>query len=316
EKIQALRWETLIMPYNVIQQPRRFWKRVRHLLRIIKLVRFAGPFMRLLLKLQDQLRTMYKTRRQTLTIKNEKEKRVRRPSLLWQDLQKLESIAKVQTRLASLPSQLFEMAQDRYLPPKTAVDTDRLLQQQKKHGRYIKRQLNSLHRELTKSLSSAAFSVSDVYDKIARLTRDVHSQQQQQTQRQQSTLSSLLNSKDYLISPRSRFSVVWRMTATNCLSMELTRLAISWYLTKTFQLSITQVISRLFIHCRHPKDTQKLLKGITGHIDNWHKALATALPIIPFPQEKWIVCVPTSLSASIFLQLGFMMETFIDVVSF
>jgi hypothetical protein len=313
ERLHEKLWETLIMPYHAVLQPRRFWKRVRHLLRTIKLIRFAGPFARMSLKLGDQLFVMLKTRRQTNAIQEEKEKRVRRPSLLWQDLQKLEALSKVQTRLASLPSQLFELAQD-HLPAKASVDSHRLLQQQKKHGRYIKRQLASLQREIHKSLS--AFSISQAYDKIARLTQDISKLHSQQQQRQKSALSSLLNNKEFLISPRSRFSVVWRMTVTNCLTMELTRLAVSWYLTNTFQLSITQVISRLFIHCEHPKDTQKHLRFLTNAIDHWHKHLANAIPLIPFPQEKWIVCVPTSLSASLFLQLGFMMETFIDVVSF
>jgi hypothetical protein len=56
------------------------------------------------------------------------------------------------------------------------------------------------------------------------------------------------------------------------------------------------------------------LRFLTDHIDHIHKALATTIPLIPMPQEKWVVCVPTSISARRFLQLGFMMETFIDVV--
>ncbi|KAG7336857.1 hypothetical protein IV203_012681 [Nitzschia inconspicua] len=311
EFIQDLLWGKFVMPYKMISQPRRFWKRLRQLLKIVKMIRFAGPVTRMSLKLCDQLYAMFKTRRQAWWARNEREKRMRRPSLLWRDLQQLEAITKVQTRLASLPSQLFELAQD-HLPPGAAINGHRLLQQQKKQAHYIKRQLKNLQHELNKSIS--AFSNADLYDRMASLTQNVNIWNQRQSL--SSSFWTFLQSPDFLISPRSRFSVVWRMTVTNCLSIELSRLAVSWYLTKTFRLSITQVITRLFIHCDHPKNRQKHLKFFTDQITNIHKALATSIPLIPMPEEKWIVCVPQSISANLFLNFGSMMETFIDIVSF
>jgi hypothetical protein len=89
-------------------------------------------------------------------------------------------------------------------------------------------------------------------------------------------------------------------------------------LTQTFHLSITQVITRLFIDCdKMPEETKRHFKFVTDHIDNWHTALAHAVPFVPFPKEKLLIlCVPTSQLSKLFLQLGFMLETFIDVVSF
>ena len=100
--------------------------------------------------------------------------------------------------------------------------------------------------------------------------------------------------------------------------LELTRLFVSWHLTQTFHLSITQVISRLFIDCNtNPEETKRHFKFVTDQIDNWHTILAHAVPFVPFPKEKLLIlCVPTSQLSKLFLQLGFMLETFIDVVSF
>jgi hypothetical protein len=100
--------------------------------------------------------------------------------------------------------------------------------------------------------------------------------------------------------------------------LELTRLFVSWHLTQTFHLSITQVISRLFIDCNTiPEETKRHFKFVTDQIDNWHTKLAHAVPFVPFPKEKLLIlCVPTSQLSKLFLQLGFMLETFIDVVSF
>ena len=100
--------------------------------------------------------------------------------------------------------------------------------------------------------------------------------------------------------------------------LELTRLSISWYLTKTFHLSITQVISRLFVDCSNiPEETKNLFRFVTDRIDEWHAGLAHAIPLVPFPKDKLVIlCVPTSQSSRLFLLAGSAMEVFIDVVSF
>jgi len=131
-------------------------------------------------------------------------------------------------------------------------------------------------------------------------------------------LQSLLSSRDYLISPRSRFSVVWRITVTNCLLLELTRLAVSWHLTQTFYLSISQVLGRLFVDCGNTKeDTRRKFKFVTDIFEEWHVGLSKAIPLVPYPKDSlWILCTPTSNFSKFLLLLGSTMQVFIDVVSF
>mmetsp|Transcript_15096 Transcript_15096/g.37201 ORF Transcript_15096/g.37201 Transcript_15096/m.37201 type:complete len:942 (-) Transcript_15096:1725-4550(-) len=321
-------WEEYLMPYNFISQPRRFWKRVRVILRAIKLVRFAFPLARMSMKVGDQLYALFRTWRQSHTVVTEREKRIRRPSLLWNDLQRVESMAKGLTGLASLPSRLFDFGtttsssddgSDDNLPTPTPspmnANSQRQLIEQRHHGRSIKRRLKRLKRELSKTMSH--FSAADLYDKLQTVRESVvNASSRSVAQHSNSMVSTFLSSRDLLLSPRSRFSVVWRITVTNCLLLELSRLAISWNLTKTFRMSITQIISQLTVHCDRPKDTQNHFRFITDRVDDIHKAMSNAIPLIPRPQEKWLLCVPTSFSARTFLFFGYWLESFIDVVSF
>ena len=216
-----------------------------------------------------------------------------------------------------------------------------MLQEQKQHGKYIQKQLRTLKNEIQRRINTTIpkrksfsfmthnnnkHSFSDLYDKVTKLTNDITTKIIQHptttTTKQQYWITALLKQRRYLISPRSRFSVIWRMTVTNCLLLEITRLIISWQLTKTFQLSITQVLLRLFVNCASTTKQQPLWKlWIVENIDKTHHKIADLLPFLPFPTpnnagEKLKVCVATSFSAKVFLQLGFGLESFIDIVSF
>ena len=100
--------------------------------------------------------------------------------------------------------------------------------------------------------------------------------------------------------------------------LELTRLSISWRLTQTFHLSLSQVIGRLFVDCGSTKEaTRRNFKFVTDIFEEWHAGLSRAIPLVPFPKDSlYILCVPTSNFSKILLLLGSAMETFIDVVSF
>ena len=66
-----------------------------------------------------------------------------------------------------------------------------------------------------------------------------------------------------------------------------------------------------------PEETKNHFRFVTDRLDEWHAALSHAIPLVPFPKEKLLIlCVPTSQASKLFLQLGSMIETFIDVVSF
>ena len=92
----------------------------------------------------------------------------------------------------------------------------------------------------------------------------------------------------------------------------------SWHLTQTFHLSVTQVISRSLVDCTVPEQTKQHFKFFTDRIDDWHIKVSQAIPFIPYPKEKLLTlcALPTSRSSRLLLQLGSMLESFIDIVSF
>ena len=92
----------------------------------------------------------------------------------------------------------------------------------------------------------------------------------------------------------------------------------SWFLTQTFHLSISQVIGRLFVDCGNTKEaTRRKFKFVTDLFEEWHVGLSRAIPLVPFPKDSlWILCVPTSNFSKLLLLLGSAIESFIDVVSF
>jgi hypothetical protein len=281
-------------PYK-ITQPRRFYKRIRQLLRAIRFIRFAGPLARMGLKLWDQLKAMTRTWRQSLAVQAEKAKRMQRPSMLFEDLQRVESLVKVQTAIAALPSQLFNLAREELEPIR-----NNLLRQQER-GRQITRKLKQLKNDIRQSISS--ISISEKYDRIVQMTQEL-----------KVTLHDSLLTSHELISPRSRFSVVWRMTVTNCLLLEIFRLNESWRLTGTFKVPLKQIIGRLFIDCEVPQVTRHLLSFVTKRVGKLRKNLSHKFPSLLPPPEDLMLCVPASSSAV--LLFGSLLEIFVDVVAF
>lgn len=104
EQFTAWVWK-VALPMQLWMKPILLIQRLRLLSRWIRYFRYGGPLLRLLLKLQDQFWVFGKTWKQTWKLQTEKAKRLASRSMLFQDIQRLESLAKLQTRLASLPSQ-------------------------------------------------------------------------------------------------------------------------------------------------------------------------------------------------------------------
>jgi len=354
----------------LLNKPKLIWFRLGRILNIVKWVRFAGPLARMVLKLQDQLRMGYSIFQKVRSVRTNRERRLQRPSLLLRDLRRIESFHKIETTIASWPSQcsmlLETLAKEasQYSAPTSVTKTssmatfhaEEFLRKSRERGRQIKRQIQWLQGQLRRGVTE--FSSSEVCDRILRLSKDLSkrhllvdhgdsdhendedcdedkgnenktgdaaSSNKYRSRRSAKSrwydflhLENLLSSHDHLISPRSRFSVVWRITVTNCLLLTLARLSVSWYLTQTFHLSFRQVIGRLFVDCGTiEEDTKRKFRFFTDLIQEWHAGLSHAIPFVPFPKESlWILCVPTSRFSKLLLLLGSTMETFIDVVSF
>lgn len=108
EEFTAWIWRSVLpfaLPVQLWLKPLKLIQRLRLISKWIRYVRYAGPLLRLLLKLQDQFRVFGKTWRQTWTANSEKAKRLASRSLLFNDIQRLESLTKFHSRLASFPSQ-------------------------------------------------------------------------------------------------------------------------------------------------------------------------------------------------------------------
>ena len=284
-------WEWAL-PFK-LYQPKRFYQRIRELLRWIRYLRFAGPLLRMGLKLGDQLWALSKTWRQYITAQAERTKRIARPSMLFDDLKRIESLTKVQTALASFPSQLFKRAQTEM------VDIGKVLAEKQAEGQKIRQQLRNLRADMAQSFNSAGA----LYDRLTHMTQDL----------KVAFNDSLLSSHN-LIDPHSRFSVVWRVTVTNCLLLEIFRLVVSWQLSGTFKVSLSRVISRLLIEC-DKSAIKKRFGFITDRIDDTRTHLSRIIPFLP-PPEDFIICTPSSPAAKVFLWLGGYLENFIDVVCF
>ena len=228
----------------LLDRPKLIWFRLGRILNIVKWVRFAGPLTRMILKLQDQLSAGYSTFQKVRSVRTNRERRLQRPSLLLRDLRRIESFHKVETTIAAWPSQCSMLLE--------TVHAEEFLRKSRERGRQITRQIQWLQAQLKRGV--VEFSSSEIYDRILRLSKDVSRRDllmdhgdsdhegddegkgkenktrgaisSKSPRRHRSTksrwydflhLENLLSSCDYLISPRSRFSVVWRITVTNCL---------------------------------------------------------------------------------------------------
>jgi hypothetical protein len=285
------------LPFK-LYQPRRFLGRVRTLLRCIRYIRFAFPLFRILLKLHDQFQALVKMRRQNLAATQTRKLRSTRRSFLLEDLRRVESLAKVQTALAALPSRLFQYAQEQ-----NELFSETLLRQQR-HGRRLQQQFQRIQRDLRSSFSDVTMTTADQYDRIVQITQEV-----------KHALHNTVLSSHNLLSPRTRFSIIWRITVTNVLVIEMVRLMISWKISGTFKVSLSQIITRILIECDYPETQRKHLSLFTDQIDRIRKKLSDAFPLLP-PPETLVVCLPASTSATLFLAFGNLVDNFIDIVSF
>jgi hypothetical protein len=245
----------------LLDRPKLIWFRLGRFLNIVKWVRFAFPLFRMILKLQDQVRTNYSTLQKARSSRSNREARIQRPSLLLKDLRRIESLHKVETTIAAWPSQcnmLLETLANEVsqYSANTSMNirmatfyAEEFLRKSRERGRQITKQIQSLQEQLRRGVTE--FSTSELYDRILRLSDDMskskrdflvdhedsdygdgeegkendnsHRSQRRSDRSIKSRwydflhLEKLLSSRDYLMSPRSRFSVVWRITVTNCL---------------------------------------------------------------------------------------------------
>eukprot|EP00980_Cylindrotheca_fusiformis_P024992 scaffold12868_cov96-Cylindrotheca_fusiformis.AAC.1 len=278
----------LLLPWDTVLQPKRLLKRIREIARWLRYIRFAGPLLRLVLKLQDQLWVFTKTWRQSLQAKTEKAKRLARRSMMFEDLQKLESLAKINTRVSSIPSQLQVQASG----------IRQTLLEKQNEARKLKRRLDELRREIG-ARGAFAIPTSELYDQIVDLRQELTT----------TVITAIMSSN--LVSPHTRFSVGWRVIVTFALISELFRLYASWRLTGTFEVSFTDMISALLVEC-----DQKMMDQFRSMTRKSKPIRRFVGRILHLPNVELAECMPTSPSSRLFLSMGKLFESGIDVVCF
>ncbi len=304
---------TQILPYRIHKEPQRFIQRVQVILRWIRFLRFAFPLFRMGIKVQDQVRSVFKTRRQRWTSDMARQLRLDRPSMIFTDIQKLQSLAKVQTALARIPS-TFSLGQNSPMKKFTNTVVEQY-NEKRMFGKKISKQLAKLQKDY---LSFGAST--ELYDRITQVTQDItdklKSEKGRRSHRYLASPRSLLQSTEYLISPRTRFSIAWRITVTNCLMLEIFRLCASWHLSESFSIPLSQIVGRLLVECKAPEQTNHHLAFIMDQINHFRRHIYDTIPILGTPPLDIAMCIPSGPQALFILYVGRMLEIFVDGVVF
>jgi len=227
--LESFFW-TRILPYKFHKEPHRFLNRLQVILRWIRFLRFAGPLFRMVLKLQDQLQLFLRLKRQSAFRDKEKQKRIDRPSLLFSDIQKLLQLTKVQTTFAQVPSISV------LTHPRLSKISSQVMEQyhhRRDFGKKVSSQLKKLQADYFNFGNKSFTATSEMYDRILSLKRDLQissnsEESMNYSNRYLREIKLFLSSREYLISPRTRFSLTWRMIVSNCLLLEIARLVASW----------------------------------------------------------------------------------------
>jgi len=303
---------TQILPYRIHKEPQRFIQRVQVILRWIRFLRFAFPLFRMGIKLQDQVRSVFKTRRQKWTSDMARQLRLNRPSMIFTDIQKLQSLAKVQTALARIPS--FSLGENSPMRTFTKTVVEQY-NEKRLFGKKISQQLAKLQKDY---LNFGA--TTELYDRITKVTQDItdklKSEKGRRSHRYLASPRNLFSSTEYLISPRTRFSIAWRMTVTNCLLLEIFRLCASWHLSESFSIPLSQIVGRLLVECKAPVQTNNHLAFIMDQVNHFRRYIYDTIPILGSPPIDIAVCIPSGPQALFILYLGRMLEIFVDGVVF
>jgi hypothetical protein len=276
--VRSFIWN-LALPMALFQKPLALWRRIRLLSKWIRYLRFSGPIIRMALKIQDQLWVVSKTWSQSWHVHTERAKRLARRSMLFDDIQKIESLVQVQTAISNIPSRLFQMA--------SRADLTHLLQQKHMERHQLRERLDSLKKDVGQSSHRS----SELYDRVVDLYQEAKRTMGQ----------AVWNA--HLISPQTRFSVGWRITVTMALLAELARLFMSWQRSRSFDLRHTDLTQLFLLDC---EDKSRPVRRFFARLFRKHQHHDTP--------RSW--CSPSSQSGWLLLGMARGTEVSLDLVCF
>lgn len=295
-RLVTLLWDC-VLPFKLYFHPKQLYQRIRLVFRWIRYLRFAGPLIRILLKLNDQFWVFIRTRSQSWLVQMEKAKRLASRSMLFEDIQRIESLAKVHTALASVPSQMFHLAQEQ------AAGVGKVLEQRKEDGKILRRKLQRL-KHLISHGSDRKHPSSELYDRIVDLGQEL-----------KTTIGDTVFHK-HLISPQTRFSVGWRIVVSCALMTELCRLYISFRLSGTFQISLTDMFRSLLSDCEEHMNKQ--FRQMSSNNGTLRVLLRNLLRLPTKSSKQAAQCFASQNSplSKLILTFGQISEYTIDIVCF
>jgi len=291
EKLTHWAWHT-ILPFS-FWQPHKIYKRILTLLRWVRYFRFAGPLLRMLLKLHDQFFVFLKTQNQAWQANAEKAKRIIRRSMLFEDIRKIESLTKL-PGLSRVPTtQVLKMANEQ------SAEVGNRVKEKKEQAKKVKRELDSLKEQVRRS--STIYPTSEIYDRIRDLSSEFTT----------TVKSTLWNAN--LISPQTRFSVSWRIVVTCALISELSRICTSYQLYGRVDVSFTSMMMSV-LGCAQERSGNILTA--TGRLTR-----KVVRKLIRLPKEQLLsTCTKSSIAshslANFLFYVSDAFETTIDLVCF
>lgn len=88
------------------------------------------------------------------------------------------------------------------------------------------------------------------------------------------------------------------------------------HLSQTFSVPLSQVVGRLFVHCKEPEQMKHVLDFITDPINRFRRQVFSVLHLFDTSAVDVAVCIPIGLHAVTILFIGRMLEVFVDAVAY
>jgi len=98
--------------------------------------------------------------------------------------------------------------------------------------------------------------------------------------------------------------------------LEITRLYVSWRLSNTVSITLSEIIGRLLVECKAPEQTKNHLAFIASKFNMIRRNFLDAFPVFGEIPADVRVCIPSGPQAHLLLSFGKVLELFVDFVAF
>jgi len=260
------------------KQPFRLIYEIRWMLRWLRYVRFAGPLLRMFMKVQGQVWDLYRTYKQSHSMTQKKRSLYQNRSLLNLEFKRIASIQRMKSSMRRMKSQFFREQTPHEVQQLLEPSLGQSLIKEKKKNHYLNKKIQQIQQQqqqndnneskeiassddinnnnATNDNTDCCGSPSAMYGQFVSLSRrisfcaNIHKIDNKEV----TTGKDDDHNKDQqrhrhhecLIAPNTRFAVIWRIVITGSLLIELWRLAESWRLNKNFSQTLPEILQNIF----------------------------------------------------------------------